>query len=88
MVVQLSEVGVGVAAAAVEAVAESVGEEALFAAVEALDEEVLPCDWAEKVAGAWNCAKLWPEQVQKTKNMQSLKIPSGFVTFHHQPGLF
>lgn len=40
-------------------VAESVvGEEALFAAEGALDEEVLPCDWVEKVAGAWNCAKL------------------------------
>lgn len=41
------------------AVAESVvGEEAPFAAGGALDEEVLPCDWVEKVAAAWNCAKL------------------------------
>lgn len=44
---------------AVAAVAESVvGEEAPSAAEGALDEEVLPCDWVEKVAGAWNCAKL------------------------------
>lgn len=69
MVVQLSEVGVAAAAAAAAA-AESVGEEAPFAAVGALDEEVLPCDWAEKVAGAWNCAKLWPQHVRKNKNMQ------------------
>lgn len=25
---------------------------------------------------------------QKNKNMQSMKIPLGFVTFHLQPGLF
>lgn len=47
---------------AVAAVAESVvGEEAPFAAEGALDEEALPCDWVEKVAGAWNCAKLCPQ---------------------------
>lgn len=49
----------GSAVVAAVVVAESVvGEEALFAAEGALDEEALPCDWVEKVAGAWNCAKL------------------------------
>lgn len=49
----------GSAAVAAVVVAESVvGEEAPFAAEGALDEEALPCDWVEKVAGAWNCAKL------------------------------
>lgn len=67
----------------VAAVAESVvGEGAPFAAGGALDEEALPCDWVEKVAGAWNCAKLPPQQFPpKHKSMQSVKIPSGFAHF-------
>lgn len=67
MVVQQSEAGV--AAAAVAAAAESAaGEVVPSVAVGASDEEVLPCDWVEKVAGAWNCAKLWPQQVPKNKS--------------------
>lgn len=66
MVVQQSEAGV---AAAVEAAEESVaGEVVPSGAVGASDEEVLPCDWVEKVAGAWNCAKLWPQQVPKNQS--------------------
>lgn len=64
MVVQQSEAGVAAAAAA-ESVA---GEVVQSVAVGASDEGVLPCDWVEKVAGAWNCAKLWPQQVPKNKS--------------------
>lgn len=67
MVVQQSEAGVAAAAAA--AAAESVAAEVVpSVVVGASDEEVLPCDWVEKVAGAWNCAKLWPQQVRKNKS--------------------
>lgn len=68
-VVQQSEAGVAAAAvAAAVAAAESVaGAVVPSAAVGASDGEVLPCDWVEKVAGAWNCAKLWPQQVPKNK---------------------
>lgn len=55
MVVQQSEAGVAAAAAAAESVAAEVVPSVV---VGASDEEVLPCDWVEKVAGAWNCAKL------------------------------
>lgn len=71
MVVQQSEAGVAAAAGAAvaAAAAESVaGEVVPSAAVGASDEEALPCDWVEKVAGAWNCAKLWPQQVPKNKS--------------------
>lgn len=71
-VVQQSEAGVAAAAVVVvaaAAAAESVaGAVVPSAAVGASDEEVLPCDWVEKVAGAWNCAKLWPQQVPKNKS--------------------
>lgn len=68
MVVQQSEAGVAAAAAAVAAAESVAGEVVPSAAVGASDEEVLPCDWVEKVAGAWNCAKLWPQQVPKNKS--------------------
>lgn len=87
MAVQQSEAGVAAAAVAAAAAESVAGEVVPPAVVGASDEEVLPCDWVEKVAGAWNCAKLWPQQVPKNKS-QTMKIPSGFVKFHLKPGVF
>lgn len=51
--------GAGVAAEAVVAAAGlAAAEEGLFAAGGVWDEEALPCDWVEKAAEAWKCARL------------------------------
>lgn len=55
----------GAVAAAVAAAGSAVVAEVLVAAEGVLDEEVLPCDWVEKVAEAWNCAKLWPHNYRR-----------------------
>ena len=54
-----------VVAAAVVAADLAAAEEVLAAAEEVWDEEVLPCDWVEKAAEAWNCAKLWMQSTKK-----------------------
>lgn len=63
---------VGSAAAAAAVAVSVVGEEAQSAAGGALDEEALPCDWVEKVAGAWNCAKLGPDQPPPEKQKHAV----------------
>lgn len=47
-----------VAAAAAAAAELAAAEEVLVAAEGVWDEEALPCDWVEKAAEAWKCARL------------------------------
>ena len=81
VVVPLTEAGAAAAAAAAAAAVVVVvvaaelaaAEEVLAAAAEVWDEEVLPCDWVEKAAEAWNCAKLWMQSTKKgTKQIKHI----------------
>lgn len=60
MEVLLTEAGAAavVAVVAVDAAGLAAAGEVLVAVEGVWDEEVLPCDWVEKAAEAWNCARL------------------------------
>ncbi len=71
-VAPLMEVGAAAAAAVVDVVVAAAAglaaaEEVLVAAEGVWDGEALPCDWVEKAAEAWNCAKLWMHSPRKVR---------------------